>query len=354
METNSKNFVKILIVEDSISVCKVLTDILNSDESIIVTGVAHNGKEAIEMACCLKPDLITMDINMPEMDGLEATKQIMARNPVPIVIICASALEIETGMAFKAISYGALDVIDKRQTGIAGNDEHKKKLIEKIKFLSRIKVIRHPLAAFSNKNQIKKSFAVPDKQNSDRIIAIAASTGGPNSILKLLKDFPKNLPCGVVIVQHITTGFLEGLVHWLNSECRIKVKVAENSEEIRSGMVYMAPTDFQMRVTEERKIYISSEPVYNGHRPSADILLESVANIYKDKAIGIILTGMGKDGAMGIKAIKQKNGKTIAQDEKSCAVFGMPKAAIDMGAVDNVMPLEKITEAIMQMLGNNI
>ncbi|MGA2915925.1 MAG: chemotaxis-specific protein-glutamate methyltransferase CheB [Sedimentisphaerales bacterium] len=354
MEPDLKNIIKVLIVEDSPSVCKVLTDILNSDLHIMVTGVAHNGKEAVEMASCLKPNIITMDIHMPVMDGLEATKQIMARNPVPILIICASALEIETGMAFKAISYGALDIIEKGQAGIAGNEKYRKNLIEKIKFLSGIKVIRHPLAAFSDKNEIKKPFEIPKKEILDRIIAIATSTGGPNALHKILKDFPKKLPCGVVIVQHIATGFLEGLITWLNSECQIKVKIAENSEEICAGTVYMAPTDLQMRVEEGGRIHISNEPIYNGHRPSGDILLESVANVYKEKAIGVILTGMGRDGSMGIKAIKQMKGQTIAQDENSCAVFGMPKAAIDMGVADNVLPLENITEKIMQILRNNI
>lgn len=354
MESDLKNIIKVLIVEDSLSVSKVLTDILNSDPHIMVTGVAYNGKEAVEMASCLKPDIITMDIHMPVMDGLEATKQIMARNPVPILIICASALEPETDMAFKAISYGALDVIDKKQAGITGNEEYRKKLTEKIKFLSRITVIRHPLAAFSDRKEIKKSFEVPKKEILDRIIAIATSTGGPDALRKILKDFPQKLPCGVVIVQHITSGFLEGLVAWLNSECQIKVKIAENSEEICPGTVYMAPTDLQMRVEQGGRIHLSNEPVHNGHKPSGDILLESVANVYKEKAIGVILTGMGRDGAMGIKAIKQMNGKTIAQDEKSCAVFGMPKAAIDMGVVDNVLPLENITEGIMQILRNNI
>ena len=314
MESELKSIIRVLIVDDSPSTCKVLTDILNSDLHIMVAGVAHNGKEAIEMASYLKPNIITMDIHMPEMDGLEATKQIMAHNPVPILVVCASVLEIETGMAFKAISYGALDIIEKGQAGVTGNEEYRKNLIEKIKFLSRIKVIRHPLASFSGKEEARKTFEVPKKEILDRIIAIATSTGGPNALLQILKDFPKNLPCGVVVVQHITTGFLEGLVTWLNSECQIKVKIAENSEEICAGTVYMAPTDLQMRVGDNGRIHINNEPSHNGHRPSGDVLLESVARVYKDKAIGVILTGMGRDGATGMKVIKQMNGRTIAQD----------------------------------------
>ncbi len=144
------------------------------------------------------------------------------------------------------------------------------------------------------------------------------------------------------------------MVHWLNSECQLKIKIAENFEVIRPGIVYMAPTDLQMRVEEGGIIRISNEPLYNGHRPSGDILLESAANVYKEKAIGVVLTGMGKDGAMGIKAIKEMHGKTIAQDEQSCAVFGMPKAAIDMDVADCVLPLEKIAEGIMQILQDNV
>jgi two-component system chemotaxis response regulator CheB len=336
--------------------CKVLTDVINSDLQTIVAGIARNGKEAVEMAACLKPDIITMDVNMPVMDGIEATKQIMAYNATPILVVCASTMDIEMDKVFKAISCGALDVIDKSQMSAVGDRAYGSILIEKIKFLSGIKVIRHPLATLG-KNIPEKAINIPKdiarQEAPERIVAIAASTGGPGAILEVLKKLPKKFPCGIVIVQHITSGFLEGMADWLNSECQIKIKVAQDSERVCEGVVYLAPTDLQMRIEIGGKIRLTDEPPYNGYKPSGDVLLESVAAVYKESAVGVLLTGMGSDGAMGIKAIKQMNGRTIAQDEKSCAVFGMPKSAIDMGVVDKALPPDKISEEIMKMLWNN-
>jgi two-component system chemotaxis response regulator CheB len=357
METGVKSIIKVLVVDDSPAMCKVLTDVLNSDLQIIVAGVARNGKEGVEMAACLKPDIITMDVNMPVMDGIEATKQIMAYNATPILIVCASAMDIEMDKVFKAISYGALDVIEKSQMSAVGDRPYGSILIEKIKFLSRIKVIRHPMATLDRDmlgQALKIPKAVDKREVFGKIVAIAASTGGPGAILEVLKKLPKNFPCGIVIVQHITSGFLEGMAEWLNSECQVKVKVAEDSERVCQGVVYLAPTDLQMRIEIGGKIRLSDEPPYNGYRPSGDVLLESVAAVYRESAVGVILTGMGSDGAVGISAIKKMNGRTIAQDEKSCAVFGMPKSAIDMGVVDKVLPPDKISEEITKMLWNDV
>jgi two-component system chemotaxis response regulator CheB len=355
MGTGSKSIIKVLVVDDSPAMCKVLTDVINSDLQTIVAGVARNGKEAVEMAVCLKPDIITMDVDMPVMDGIEAIKQIMAYNATPILVVCASTMDVEMDKVFKAMSCGALDVIDKSQMSAVADRPYGSILIEKIKFLSGIKVIRHPLATL-NKDAPQKALNIPKdvkQEVFEKIVAIAASTGGPSAILEVLKKLPKKFPCGIVIVQHITSGFLEGMVDWLNSECQIKVKVAQDAERVCPGIAYLAPTDMQMRIGIGGEICLSDEPPYNGYKPSGDVLLESVAAVYKESAIGVILTGMGSDGAMGIRAIKQMNGKTIAQDEKSCAVFGMPKAAIEMGAVDKTLPPGKISEEIMLILWNN-
>jgi len=349
MEGMSKGIIRVLVADDSPLMCKILTNILNSDPQILVVGVAHNGKEAVEVVSNLKPDIITMDIHMPVMDGLEATKQIMSYRPTPILIVSTSIFKVGMEKVFKAISYGALDVIDKGEIEAGGNKETEKALIDKVKFLSGVRVIYHPLAKVE-KDKESKTLSVPKLSSLERIVAIASSTGGPQALLKILKSFPADFPCGIVIVQHITSGFVEGLVDWLDTECQLNVKVAEDSEEISPGVAYIAPCDVQMRVETHGRIKLSQEPPHDGHRPSGDILLESVARVYKSGAIGVILTGMGRDGAVGIKSIKHMFGQTIAQDEKSCVIFGMPKVAIEMNVVDKVLPLDKIAEEVVRLL----
>ncbi|MBU1906515.1 MAG: chemotaxis-specific protein-glutamate methyltransferase CheB [Candidatus Omnitrophica bacterium] len=351
MELELKASIRVMVVDDSPLMCKVLTNILNSDPQIIVVGVAHNGKEAVEIVSYLKPDIITMDIHMPVMDGLEATKQIMASYPIPILVVSTSVFKVGMSKVFKAISYGAMDVITKGDMEITEDRGAGVELLEKIKFLSNLKVIKQPLGKAEKEKKEKAAvLQISKKKALDRVVAIVASTGGPQVILEIIKSFPQDFPCGIVVVQHIAEGFVEGLVDWLNAECQMKVKVAADSEEIASGVVYIAPSGLQFRVEEDRRIHLFNEPAYNGHRPSGDVLLESVAKAYREKAIAIILTGMGGDGALGMKVVKQLGGRTIAQDEKSCIVFGMPKVAIQMGVIDDVLPVEKIAEEVAKSL----
>ena len=349
MENGLKGIIRVLVVEDSPLMCKVITNILNSDPQIIVAGIAHNGKEAIELVPRLKPNIITMDIHMPVMDGYEATKQIMAYCPTPILVVSTSVFKEGMNKVFKAISYGALDVIDKGAMEAYGDEKSGRELINKIKFLSNIKVITHPLAKLE-KESSAKVLNISKRNAPDRIVAIAASTGGPEAIHSILKSLPEDFPCALVIVQHMTSGFVGGLAGWLNDESKINVKVAENGEGLLPGTAYIAPCDSQMRVDENKKIRITDEPPCDGQRPSGSILLESVARVYREGAIGIVLTGMGRDGSIGLSAIKRLGGVTIAQDEKSCVVFGMPKAAIEMNAAKTVLPLEKIAEEIVESL----
>ncbi len=349
MESGLKGIIRVLVVEDSPLMCKVITNFLNLDPQILVAGIAHNGKEAVEIVPRLKPDIITMDIHMPVMDGYEATRQIMAYNPTPILVVSSSVFKVGMEKVFKAISYGALDVLDKGELEIVGDKKSGDALIDKIKFLSSVKVIHHPLAKLKIERPIGV-LEVPRKKVLDRVVAFVASTGGPHALREVLKRFPKNFPCGIVIVQHITSGFVEGLVDWLDNECQLKVKIGADSEEIRPGVAYIAPDNLQMRVGGDGMITLSDEPAYEGHRPSGDVLLESVARAYGKGGVATILTGMGRDGAMGMKAIKQLHGQTIAQDERSCVVFGMPKVAIEMDVIDKVLPLERIAEEIAGML----
>jgi two-component system chemotaxis response regulator CheB len=349
MEQGVKALTRVLVVDDSPLMCKILTNIVNCDPQMIVAAVANDGKEAVDLVPRLKPDIITMDMDMPVMDGLEATKQIMASNPTPILIVASTVFKAGMEKVFKAISYGALDVIDKKELELVGQKKSGEALIAKIKFLTGVRVVERHLGKLRKERSVV-DLKASTKEVSDRIVAVVASTGGPQALLEVLKRLPEDFPCGIVIVQHITSGFLSGLVDWLAKECKIKVKIGEDSEEIRPGVAYMAPDNFQMRVEESGKLSLSNEPAQGGHRPSGDVLLESVARIYGKGSVAAILTGMGRDGAMGMKAIKQFYGKTIAQNEKSCVVFGMPKAAVEMNVIDKVLPLERIAEEIVSMV----
>ncbi|OGP64842.1 MAG: hypothetical protein A2170_09635 [Deltaproteobacteria bacterium RBG_13_53_10] len=339
--------IRVLVVDDSPLMCKILTNILNCDPQILVAAVAANGKEAVEFVPHIRPDIITMDIDMPVMDGFEATKQIMAHHPTPILIVSSAVFKAGMEKVFKAISQGALDVIDKSELELLGDHRSGEALIAKIKFLNGVRVMHQP--------KLRSERSVFDlhpsrEKGTDRIVAIVASTGGPQALLEILKRLPEDFPCGLVIVQHITSGFLEGLVEWLAKECKVRIKIGQNAEEIKPGVGYIAPDNVQMRVEKGGKISLSNEPAYGGHRPSGDVLLESVAKTYGKRTVAAILTGMGRDGAMGMKAIKDLNGKTIAQNEESCVVFGMPGAAIEMNAIDKILPLERIAEEIVGMV----
>jgi len=349
MERGAKGMIRVLVVDDSPLMCKVLTNIMNCDPQILVVAVAINGKEAVELVPRLKPDIITMDIDMPVMDGFEATKQIMATHPTPILVVSSKAFQVGMEKVFKAISHGALDVIDKSELELVGDKKGGEALIARIKFLNGVRVTHQPIAKLQTERSVV-DLKAPRKKVSDKIVAIVSSTGGPQALLEILRRLPEDFPCGIVIVQHITSGFLAGLVDWLTKECKIKIKIGEDSEEIRPGMAYIAPDNLQMRVEDGGRIRLSNEPPCGGHRPSGDVLLESAAKSYGKGVVAAILTGMGKDGAMGMKTIKQLHGKTIAQDESTCVVFGMPNAAIEMNAIDKVLPLGRIAEEIGLMV----
>jgi two-component system chemotaxis response regulator CheB len=349
MEPAVKSLIRVLVVDDSPLMCKILTNMMNCDPQILVVAVAINGKEAVDLVPSLKPDIITMDMDMPVMDGFEATKQIMAYHPTPVLIVASTVFKTGMERVFKAISHGALDVIDKSELELVGNRKSGEALIAKIKFLTGVRVMDRPLVKSRNERPIT-DLKAPRKDGSDKIVTIVASTGGPQALLEILKRLPGDFPCGIAIVQHITSGFLPGLVDWLTKECKIRVKIGEDSEEIQPGVAYIAPDNVQMRVEDGGKIILSDEPAYKGHRPSGDLLLESVAKTYGKGSVAAILTGMGRDGVMGMKAIKQFHGKTIAQDEKSCVVFGMPKVAIEMNVIDKVLSLGKIAEEIVSMV----
>jgi two-component system chemotaxis response regulator CheB len=347
-----KRKIRVVIADDSLIARELIKKILETDVHIAVIGVAKNGKEAVEMVSALRPDIVTLDLRMPVMDGFEAIEQIMAFNPTPSLVITATAFEKKKEIVFEALALGALDIVSKPSPEMWGDFSRVGgELIVKIKTLSRVPVITH----LKGKEKKLKKIVVPKNINKFKIIAIGASTGGPNAILNILGRFSENFPAGIVIVQHIAAGFAEKLVEWLDKKCKISVQLAKQGQKIIPGQALIAPDGAHSIIGENRLIKLIKTSPVNGHRPSIDVLFSSVASVYKADSIGIILTGMGKDGVEGMKKIESLGGKTIAQDEDSCIVFGMPKVTIDNVKVDKVISLDLIPNEIISILskGNN-
>jgi two-component system chemotaxis response regulator CheB len=334
------------VVDDSLVAREMLCQILSSDPEIEVVGNARDGQAGVELVGSLKPDLVTMDIHMPKIDGLEATERIMAFNPTPILVVSSSVHGEGIGRAFDALEAGALEVLKKpAPADWADLDRIGRDLIRKVKVLANVKVITHVRGRRAKVPVPPGRVAKAPVADGYSVVAIGSSTGGPSALSKVLAAFPAAMPVPVVIAQHIADGFVPGLVSWLDGLCKVRVTMASPGDQLRAGTVYVSPTGgnlivhgTEVRVTapEPRQVYI----------PSADTLFSSVAASYGRHAVGVILTGMGSDGADGLKAMKDAGAMTIAQDEKTSVVFGMPKAAIEVGAARQVLPIEGIGAAI--------
>lgn len=342
--------IRVLVVDDSELARDVISTILVMDREIIVAGTAMNGQEAVEKVRELKPDVVTMDIEMPLMNGQEAIEQIMATNAVPILVVTSSN---DANIAYAAISKGALDLVQKPDVNLDAARE----FIKKIKLLSKITVLPH----ISGKSAVKKLresktawLPIADGRISDRIVAIASSTGGPEALSIILSELPESFPCPVVIAQHNTDGFIPGMVAWLKQISRMKIQVANEGDILMPGTVYVSPSERHMQITSDKRIALIDRSPKDIYRPSCDVLLSSVAQAYKANSLGVILTGMGSDGARGMKQIKLAGGTTIAQDEKTCIVFGMPKIAIESGCIDKILPLKEIGDELMTLVAGSI
>jgi two-component system, chemotaxis family, protein-glutamate methylesterase/glutaminase len=334
--------IKVLIADDSALVRSILSDLLQREGDLAVIGCACNGREAVQLTLELKPDLVLMDLVMPELDGLEAIEEIMARAPTPVLVLSARTESSEVDRAFTAIKRGALDVMEKP----AGEflDDFALRLTEKVRLLSRVRVIRHPRRRAKRVPVDGPATAGP----APTILAIGASTGGPTAVMTLLKTLPADFPGAVFVVQHIAYGFAQGLATWLDRECSIKVRLGAEGERFSAGEAVIAPDGHHLTV-RDGKIRLNDEPPVNCCRPSIDVFFSSLAEAPCHQIVACLLTGMGKDGARGLLRVKQRGGTTLVQDEASCAVFGMPKAAIEMDAVSRVLPLERMAAVISEL-----
>jgi two-component system chemotaxis response regulator CheB len=344
--------IKVLVVDDSPSVLDLLTYILSSDPGIEVIGTALTGKRALKFLETKTPDLVTMDMDMPEMDGLEATRFIMENNPIPIIIVSASWSPSEVTSTLKALEAGAVAIMEKpRGIGHPKYPEMAAELIKSVRTLSSVKLVRRwPKIKEAIKDT---SVAQPDiKIGGTRIklVAIGASTGGPPAIQAILAELPDNLGVPVLIVQHIANGFLKGLQEWLASSTGKKVLVASDKERLLPGHFYLAPNGYQTGIDNSGIVRLTDPDPLAIHCPSVSFLFKSVAEAYGREAVGVLLTGMGRDGAVELKLMRDRGATTFAQDETSSVIWGMPGEAIKLEAAKYILPPAAIANTIAQIV----
>lgn len=343
------NVIKVLIVDDSGFMRMVLKDIIEKEPDMKIVGIAKTGLEGVEKAIELKPDVITMDVEMPELNGLEAVKLIMKKNPTPIIMI-SSLTSKDSEITLEALQSGAVDFIQKPAGSVSFTFRSVAgELIEKIRNAAKIdpaKLIRKP--------RLVKKPKINLSLRGQKIVLIASSTGGPRSLDTVIPNLPKGINVPVVVVQHMPPGFTKSLANRLDKISELTVKEAEDNEELKPDTVYIAPGNYHLGLKANGSrvyTYLDSSDKINNVRPSADFTFNDAAEIYKGNIVAAVLTGMGKDGAKGAFKIKHYGGKIIAESPKTCVVYGMPKAVVEEGYADFVLPNYEIAGKIVELLG---
>ena len=378
--------IRVVVVDDSALMRRVITGLLEQDRMIRVVGTASNGREAIDVVQKLRPDIVTMDVRMPVMDGVATTEHLMAYCPTPILVLTASLAHHDVGFTFRMLGAGALEVIEKPAANDSQALEHAARvLIRRIKVLSRVKVVthlrgrrkagdaapskqspraanpieqpsrrstpalarevaRHPAVQVA-RQAIARTPGVPDFP----LVVIGASTGGPRIVSQLLARLPGDLPAAVLVVQHIAAGFSAGMAEWLAHTSKLPVRLAYEGQQLQPGQVLIAPDQRDLLLTPGAHVHLSENPLLI-QRPSIDISMQAAAEVFGQRSIGVLLTGMGRDGAYGMLTIKRAQGHTIAQDEFSSTIFGMPRAAIQLGAACEVLPASEIADRLVSVV----
>lgn len=347
---NSNSVIKVIVVDDSAFMRKSLSMMLEQDPEIKVIATARDGAEAIEKIKTLKPDIVTLDIEMPRMDGLTALKIIMKESPVPVLMV--SSLTTEGANAtLEALKLGAVDFIPKQLSYVSLDIiKIKDELIQKVKSIVKSKYIRHKI--YKHNVEISEELKFKKVVKDFEIVAIGVSTGGPLALQEVLPRIPGNFPAGIVIAQHMPPNFTKILADRLNSVSKIEVREAQDGDVLKPGVALIAQggknlifeSNFGKKVV---KIVDKPETVY---RPSVDVMMSSASEIFEDRVLAVIMTGMGRDGLEGLKKVKAKGGYIIAQNEETCVVYGMPKAVVDANLADSIIPLDKIGEVIVSIV----
>jgi two-component system chemotaxis response regulator CheB len=367
--------IRVLVADDSAFMRKVLLGILDADGGFEIVGEACDGREAVEKNARLKPQVITMDVNMPHMDGLQATEVIMSTEPRPIVIV-SSESRAGAKATLRALELGAIDFVAKPTSAVdLDMSSVREELVRKLRTAAKVRVVRNlmrkpPIAIFSTtmtpetelpetappvttaQAEDRRPFAAPFAHSSLQlpVAVLGASTGGPATLMKLLPQFRVGFPGALLVVQHMPGSFTAQFAEQLASVSQIPVKQAENGEQLRAGQAYVCPGDCHLRIVPPGRIVLDDGPRIAGYRPNIDVTLESVAVLAGGNAVAAILTGMGNDGARGAQAVQEYGGLVLAQDEATSVIFGMPFEAIRTGAVHQVLPLEQIAAAITRRL----
>jgi two-component system chemotaxis response regulator CheB len=341
--------IRVLIVDDSAGMRMMLGQIFGDDPAFEVAGTARDGAEAVAAVERLSPDVVTMDIQMPGMGGLEATARIMELHPTPIVIVSGNLDEEELLSSFRAMEAGALVAMAKPRG--AAHPEHEADvadLVRKVKLMAEVRVVRRRPRT-GTPTQLTLPAAGEHAPASPRVVAIGASTGGTVVINTILSGLPQDFPLPLLIVQHMAAGFIRGFADWLNLSSRLPVHVALHGEPMLPGRVYLAPEGYHMEVAADGRIRLSGSAPENGQRPAVSALFRSVADVYGSSAVGILLTGMGDDGARELKLMKSRGAVTIAQDRESSIIFGMPGEAVKLDAATFILPPDRIVVALQQL-----
>lgn len=349
--------VRVVLAEDSPTVRRHLANIIAEAPGMRVVGEARNGHEAVQLVAELQPDVVSMDIKMPEVDGLEATRRIMAKHPTPVVVV-SGMLETEMQLSLQALEAGALAVVgkppDRKNPAFP---EKVRELVTTLRAMSGVRVISRRVYPRRGDEETTEAQQVDTKKLIKpilpEVLAIGASTGGPSALNRMLKELPADLPVPVLIVQHMPDEFISGLARWLDSTTDLRVEMARNGTQLEPGVVLVAPGSFHLTLGRRGEKLVARLIKDRGafrHQPSVDVLFESVASVCGSAAIGVLLTGMGDDGASGLLAMRHKGAYTLAQDESSCTVYGMPRAALEIGAVQSVEPLANLSSKILKLV----
>ncbi|HEV2733292.1 MAG TPA: chemotaxis-specific protein-glutamate methyltransferase CheB [Longimicrobiaceae bacterium] len=340
--------IRVVVAEDSRAQRALLVAILESDPAIRVVGEAADGSEAVEMTLRLRPDLVTMDVHMPRVDGLEATREIMVRAPTPIVVVSSSVRPDDIALSLRATEAGALAAVAKPESPVSPRfEEDRAQLVAMVKAMADVKVVRR----WSGRRQADAPSApTPAPRAAVRLVAVAASTGGPVALQTVLGALPPNFPAPVLVVQHLSRGFVTVLARWLDSATGLRVKVAEAGERLLPGVVYLAPDDQHLGVTPDGAVELAATPPEEGFRPSASHLFRSASMAYGDSLLAVILTGMGSDGVGGLRQAHAAGALVLAQDEASSVIYGMPGEAARAGVVGGILPLHSIGPRLAQLV----